>query len=91
MHDDYFHHSLVLEEQEMVFQWAEKYCLDNLIPMHIPSGSALRQALNFQKRGKVNLELEIGLDYLVTCQEDKIDETRFFNYRCFLPQTCPYF
>ena len=81
LHDDYFHHSLVLEEQEMVFQWAEKYCLDNLIPMHIPSGSALRQALNFQKRGKVNLELEIGLDYLVTCQEDKIDETRFFNYR----------
>ncbi len=81
LHDDYFHHSLVLEEQEMVFRMAEKHHLASLIPMHIPSGSALRQALDFQKRGKVNLEIEIGLDYLVTCQEDKTDEARFLNYR----------
>ena len=81
LHDDYFHHSLVLKEQKMVYEWAKKYHLDSLIPMHIPSGSALKQMLNFQKEKQLNIELEVGLDYLNTCQEDKTDATRFLNYR----------
>ena len=81
LHDDYFHHSLVLKEQKMVYEWAKKHHLDSLIPMHIPSGSALKQMLNFQKEKQLNIELEVGLDYLSTCQEDKTDNTRFINYR----------
>ena len=60
LHDDYFHHSLVLKEQKMVYEWAKKHHLDSLIPMHIPSGSALKQMLNFQKEKQLNIELEVG-------------------------------
>ena len=82
LHDWYYSGDLVLQEQQEVYNLAKKYQLATLIPLHIPTGSALEQALRFQKENILNIELEIGLDYLVNhWEQKKNDPTRWYNYR----------
>ena len=82
LHDFYYTPDLVLKEQATVYKLAKKYELATLVALHIPSGSALKQMLEFQLAGHLNIELEIGLDYLVNNSEQKINNpTRWMNYR----------
>lgn len=82
LHDYYYSSDLVLQEQQEVYELAKQNQLASLIPLHIPTGSALEQALKFQKENILNIELEIGLDYLIHNLEQKAKEpTRWHNYR----------
>lgn len=82
LHDFYYCAELVLQEQQEIYNLAKKHQLASLITLHIPTGSAFKQMLDFQKQKELNIELEVGLDYLVNNQEQKQkSSSRWINYR----------
>lgn len=84
LHDVYFNPETVLIELRQSFEIAKMAGLKCLTPLHMSTGSGLNYVISERMNTGNNMRVPIGigLDYLGTCIDDKIDdEARWINYR----------